>query len=314
MSDHEVADLGGDVSSVAPIAEDDGASIISGARHARHIRSGGDQPKASRAGRNLPAAIAVGVALGAVIVASLLIYRASFAVIVGLASAYGVYELCRAISTLEARPAVLPLIAGGAAMQAAAWVRGPSGLTMALLATVCGVFVWRLADGATGYLRDAAASTLVAVYVPLLAGFAVLLAHPHDGAARVIVFVATVVCSDTGGYASGVLFGKHPLAPMVSKGKTWEGFAGSVIACSAAGALFMAFTFHHVWWKGLLYGLAIAVTATIGDLGESMIKRDLGLKDMGRLLPGHGGIMDRLDSLLPCAAVAYLILSGFAPV
>jgi phosphatidate cytidylyltransferase len=293
---------------------------VAGARRARHTRAaaagadGSSQSSKSRAGRNLPAAIGVGLALGALIIASLLIYRASFAVIVGLAAAYGTYELCRAIAAVEARPALLPLLAGGAAMQAAAWFRGPNGLTMALLVTVCGVFVWRLADGATGYLRDTAASTFVAAYVPLLAGFAVLLAHPHDGAARVIVFVATVVCSDTGGYASGVLFGKHPLAPMVSKGKTWEGFAGSVIACCIAGGLFLSLTFHHEWWKGVVFGLAIAVTATLGDLGESMLKRDLGLKDMGNLLPGHGGIMDRLDSLLPCAAVAYLILSGFAPV
>jgi phosphatidate cytidylyltransferase len=288
---------------------------VAGSRRARHAPSAdANAPKPSRAGRNLPAAIGVGLGLGAVIIVSLLVYRASFAVIVGLAVAYGTYELCRAVATVEARPALLPLIAGGAAMQAAAWFRGPNGLVLALLITVCGVFIWRLADGAQGYLRDAAASSLIALYVPMLAGFAVLLAHPHDGAARVIVFIATVVCSDTGGYATGVLFGRHPLAPMVSKGKTWEGSAGSVVACCVAGALFMTLTFHHEWWKGVLFGLAVAAVATLGDLGESMLKRDLGLKDMGSLLPGHGGVMDRLDSLLPCAAVAYLILSAFAPV
>jgi phosphatidate cytidylyltransferase len=296
---------------------------VAGSRRARHAPSavqptdstdGASPPPVSRAGRNLPVAIGVGLGLAAVIIASLLIYRASFAVIVGLAVTYGIYELCRALATVEARPSVLPLLAGGIAMQVAAWFRGTNGLVLALLITVCAVFVWRLADGASGYLRDAAASTLVASYVPLLGGFAVLLVHPHDGVARVLVFIATVVCSDTGGYATGVLFGKHPMAPMVSKGKTWEGFAGSVIACSIAGGLFLTLTFHHEWWKGVIYGLAIAVVATLGDLGESMLKRDLGIKDMGNLLPGHGGIMDRLDSLLPCAAVAYLILSAFAPV
>jgi phosphatidate cytidylyltransferase len=175
------------------------------------------------------------------------------------------------------------------------------------------VLVWRLADGADGFARDVGASAFVLLYVPTLASFAVLSVHAHDGAARILAFVATVVCSDTGGYATGVMFGKHPLAPIVSKGKTWEGFAGSVVACSVAGVLFMTLTFHHAWWKGLLFGLAIVATATLGDLGESMIKRDIGVKDMGRLLPGHGGIMDRLDSLLPCAAVAYLLLSAFAP-
>jgi len=272
-----------------------------------------DEPKKSRAGRNLPAAIGVGVGLGAVIVATLFVYRPSFAVIVGLAALYGVYELGRALRSAQIRISLGPLLVGTAAMLVAAWERGASGLAVAGLVTAAGVLIWRIADGAHGYTRDAVASVLSLLYVPLLAGFAVILAHPHDGAARVLVFVGTVVCSDTGGYASGVLFGRHPLAPVVSKAKTWEGFAGSVIACSLAGVLFMTLTFHHDWWKGLLFGLAIVVTATLGDLGESMIKRDLDIKDMGRLLPGHGGIMDRLDSLLPCAAVAYLILTGFAP-
>jgi len=269
---------------------------------------------ASKAGRNLPAAIGVGLGLGAIIVASLFLYRPSFAIIVGIAVSYGCYELCRAIATTEARPALIPLLVGGVASLVAAWERGPNGLTIAIMLTGCAVVLWCIADGAKGYLRDVSASMLVLLYVPTLAAFAVMLCHPHDGAARILAFVATVVCSDTGGYASGVMFGKHPLAPIVSKAKTWEGFAGSVLACSLSGVLFLTLCFHEAWWKGLLFGLAIVVTATLGDLGESVIKRDLGVKDMGTLLPGHGGIMDRLDSLLPCAAVAYLLLSAFAPV
>jgi phosphatidate cytidylyltransferase len=270
--------------------------------------------KRSRAGRNLPAAIGVGVGLGAVIIASLFLYRPSFAYLVGAAVVYGSYELGQALKVAQIRIALAPVVVGGAAMLVAAWTRGPSGLVMAAMITVVAVVLWRVADGAFGYTRDVTASALVVLYLPLLAGFAVLLVHPSDGAARVLAFAATVVCSDTGGYATGVLFGKHPLAPIVSKAKTWEGFAGSVIACSAAGILFLTLTFPEAWWKGLLFGLAVVVTATLGDLGESMIKRDLDIKDMGTLLPGHGGIMDRLDSLLPCAAVAYLLLSAFAPV
>jgi phosphatidate cytidylyltransferase len=270
-------------------------------------------PAKSRAGRNLPAAIGVGVGLGALIVASLFLYRPSFAVIVGVAVVYGCYELTRALAAGGARVTIVPVTVGSVALLVAAWLRGPDGLVIALLITLCAVFVWRLADGAEGYARDVRASALVLLYLPTLAGFAVLSVHADDGAARILAFVATVVCSDTGGYGTGVLFGRHPLAPIVSKGKTWEGFAGSVLFCSAAGVLFLVFTFHQAWWQGLLFGLAICVTATLGDLGESMIKRDLGIKDMGTLLPGHGGIMDRLDSLLPCAAVAYLLLSAFSP-
>jgi phosphatidate cytidylyltransferase len=268
----------------------------------------------SRAGRDLPAAIGVGLGLGAIIIASLFVYRPSFAVIVGIAVVYGCYELGHALAAAGIRITLVPLMVGGVALLIAAWGRGTSGLVVGVLITFAGILVWRIADGAQGYTRDVAASAFALIYLPTLAAFAVLLVHPHDGAARVLAFVATVVCSDTGGYATGVLFGRHPLAPIVSKAKTWEGFVGSVAACSAAGILFMTLTFHEAWWKGLLFGCAIVVTATLGDLGESMLKRDLGIKDMGKLLPGHGGIMDRLDSLLPCAAVAYLLLSAFAPV
>ncbi len=270
-------------------------------------------PRTVRAGRNLPAAIGVGVGLALLIIGSLALYRPSFVIVIGVAVALGMYELVTAIRTVEARPPLVPLLAGVLAMESAAWSRGPDGLVGALLLTVLGVTVWRLADGADGYLRDVAAGNLVALYLPFLAGFAVLMTHPDDGAARIVLFILTVVCSDTGGYAVGVLIGKHPMAPTVSPKKSWEGFAGSLLAGAAAGLLMMVFCFHQQWWQGALFGAAIVVTATLGDLGESMIKRDLGIKDMGRLLPGHGGIMDRLDSLLPCAPVAYLLLAAFLP-
>jgi phosphatidate cytidylyltransferase len=269
--------------------------------------------RASKAGRNLPAAIGVGLALGALILVSLFVYRPSFAVIVGLASAYGSYELAKAIGTTGVRVALLPVLIGGTATLAAAWIRGPEGLAAGIMLSAVAVLVWRLGDGAHGFLTDVGASVFVLLYVPALAGFAVLSVHAGDGAARILAFAATVVCSDTGGYATGVLFGRHPLAPIVSKAKTWEGFAGSVLFCSLAGVLFLTLTFHQSWWKGLLFGFGIVITATLGDLGESVIKRDLGVKDMSNLLPGHGGLMDRLDSMLPCAAVGYLLLSVLAP-
>jgi phosphatidate cytidylyltransferase len=268
----------------------------------------------SRAGRNLPAAIGVGAGLGAVVLASLFGYRPSFAVLVGVAAVYGCFEMYRAIDAhSSARPVLLPVAVGSIVIIATTWLRGPNGLVLTVLLTACGVLIWRVADGAAGYLRDVGASLLILVYVPTLAAFAVLSAHADDGAARVLAFVATVVCSDTGGFVTGVLFGKHPLAPVVSKAKTWEGFAGSMIWCCACGVAFLVLCFHQPWWTGVAFGAAICATATLGDLGESMIKRDFQIKDMGALLPGHGGLMDRLDSLLPCAAVGYLLLSLFAP-
>jgi phosphatidate cytidylyltransferase len=273
----------------------------------------GEVVPGTRAGRNLRAAIGVGVALGALILATLLLWRPGFVILVCVAVVYALYELATGIATVEARVPLVPMVVGAVAMDVVAWYRGSSGLVTGLLLTVTAVAIWRLADGALGYLRDVSVAVFCALYVPLLAGFAVLMVHPDDGAGRVVAFVLTVVCSDVGGYATGVFLGRHPMAPTVSPKKSWEGFAGSLIACTVCGGLLMALLFHHEWWKGVLFGLAIVVTATLGDLGESMIKRDLGLKDMGRLLPGHGGMMDRLDSLLPCAAVAYLILVVAVP-
>ncbi len=269
--------------------------------------------KRSRAGRDLGAAIAVGVGLGGVVIATLLLFRDGFAVVVGLAVVVGVWELIRAMDGDGARQPVVPLVLGSISMMALTYLRGADGLVISFMITVLACIVWRLADGASGYLHDISTTVLIATYVPLLAGFAVLLSLPDDGAARVIAFIATVVCSDVGGYAAGVVFGKHPLAASVSPKKSWEGLAGSMLACAVGGALFLTLGLDGRWWQGALFGVAIAATSTLGDLGESMLKRDLGIKDMGSLLPGHGGLMDRLDSLLPSAAVAWILLSYMVP-
>jgi phosphatidate cytidylyltransferase len=173
--------------------------------------------------------------------------------------------------------------------------------------------VWRLKDGADGYLRDVTASIFTVAYIAMFAAFAVMLVVPEDGAFRVLVFLLGVVLSDTGGYAAGVFFGRHPMAPTISPKKSWEGFAGSMVAGMVGGALTVSLLIDGRWWQGVLFGAAMVITSTTGDLIESLIKRDLGIKDMGTLLPGHGGLMDRMDSLLPSAVVAWLLLHVFVP-
>jgi phosphatidate cytidylyltransferase len=269
--------------------------------------------KAGRSGRDLGAAIGVGAGLGAVILLSLLVWRPAFLLVLTAAVVVATIELVRALRKGRFRPPLVPVLAGSLVMIGLAWTRGPTGLVAGFLITVLAVLLWRLADGPAGYLRDSAAGVLVALYVPLLAGFAALLLAPDDGAGRVIAFIVTVVCSDVGGFAAGVLFGKHPMAPSISPKKSWEGMAGSLSACMLAGVLLIGLMLGGPWWAGLIFGAAIAVSATVGDLGESLIKRDLGIKDMGDLLPGHGGLMDRMDSLLPSAAIAYLLLAVFVP-
>ncbi|MFN2540044.1 MAG: phosphatidate cytidylyltransferase [Mycobacteriales bacterium] len=272
-----------------------------------------DPPTApGRAGRNLPAAIAVGVSLGAAIIGS--VYspaRWTFIAIVLAAILAGTVEVVRALRTLGAQPPLVPLLVGGTAMIVLGYRNGAEDLFLGFVLTVLGVVVWRLADPVEGVLRDVTAAVFTAAYVPFLAGFAALMTAPPDGPRRITAFIATVVCSDVGGYAAGVLFGRHPMAPTVSPKKSWEGFAGSLFACAVAGGIFFVTLFDVPWWQGVLYGLCVVLSATLGDLGESMIKRDIGIKDMGNLLPGHGGIMDRLDSLLPTAPLAWLLLQAF---
>jgi phosphatidate cytidylyltransferase len=272
-------------------------------------------PTTGRAGRNLTAAVGVGVSLGALVIGTLYSpARWTFIVVVAVAMVIGVSEIVRALRTLGATPPVVPIAAGGVALVVCGYRYGAEEVFLALALTVLAVLGWRLAGPAEGLLRDVTAAVFTTVYVPFLISFAALMAVPADGPRRVTAFIATVVCSDTGGYAAGVLLGKHPMAPSVSPKKSWEGFAGSVVACAVAGGIFFATLFEGThWWQGVLFGLAVVCTATLGDLGESMVKRDIGIKDMGTLLPGHGGLMDRLDSLLPTAPVAWLLLTAFVP-
>ncbi|MEU4762788.1 phosphatidate cytidylyltransferase [Actinosynnema sp. NPDC023794] len=281
------------------------------------MSGGGDQgapeKSASRAGRNLPAAIAVGVGLGAVILVALLTVRELFVGVVAVAVAVSTYELAGALKRgAGIRVALLPVLVGGQAVVWLAWPQERGGVLGAFVVTILVCLLWRLKDGADGYLRDVTASIFTVAYVAVFASFAVMLVVPDDGVFRVLAFLIGVVLSDTGGYVAGVLFGKHPMAPTISPKKSWEGFAGSMVAGMVGGALTVGLMLDGQWWQGVLFGAALVVTATAGDLVESLIKRDLGIKDMGTLLPGHGGLMDRMDSLLPSAVVAWLLLHAFA--
>jgi len=268
----------------------------------------------SRAGRDLPTAIGVGLALGGLAVAALVIVKAVFVGVVVLGALIGIWELTRALATGPTRVPLVPVSLGGVSMVVGSYLGGTEVLSVALALSLIGCLVWRLAGGADGYLRDAAAGVFVLSYVPLLGAFIVLLLAEDDGAWRVATFVLVATASDIGGFAVGVLFGRHAMAPSISPKKSWEGFAGSVATCMLVGWVTVSYALDGRWWVGLLLGAVAALVATLGDLAESLIKRDLGIKDMGNLLPGHGGIMDRLDSLLAVAPVVWLILTTLVAV
>ncbi|MET7381744.1 phosphatidate cytidylyltransferase [Streptomyces sp. NPDC005526] len=270
-------------------------------------------PQKKSAGRDLGAAIGVGVGLGVVIIASLFVVKAVFVGVVAVAVVVGLWELTKRLEERKGiRAPLVPLAVGGAAMVVAGYVRDAEGAWVAMALTALAVLVWRMTETPEGYLRDVTAGVFAAFYVPFLATFVAMMLSAEDGPFRVLTFLLLTVVSDTGAYAVGWRFGTHKLAPRISPGKTREGLVGAVAFAMVAGALCMQFLIDGgSWWQGLLLGLAVAASATLGDLGESMIKRDLGIKDMGTLLPGHGGIMDRLDSLLPTAPVVWLLMVLF---
>ncbi|WLQ36568.1 phosphatidate cytidylyltransferase [Streptomyces castrisilvae] len=270
-------------------------------------------PQKKRAGRDLGSAIGVGLGLGALVVVSLFFVKAVFVGVIVLAVVVGLWELTSRLDERKGIKAPLvPLAVGGAAMVVAGYARGAEGAWVAMALTALAVLVWRMTQPPEDYLRDVTAGVFAAFYVPFLATFVAMLLTAADGPQRVLTFLLLTVVSDTGAYAVGWRFGKHKLAPRISPGKTREGLFGAVGFAMVAGALCMQFLIDDgSWWQGLLLGLAVAASATLGDLGESMIKRDLGIKDMGTLLPGHGGIMDRLDSLLPTAPVVWLLMVLF---
>lgn len=266
-----------------------------------------------RTGRNLPAAIAVGVGLGGLVVLTLFTVKATFLLYVGIVVAVALWEFSAALRSREINLPIVPIAAGGTAMVTLAYWAQTRWVLVALALTGIAVLAWRLPGGAAGYVRDVTAGIFTLLYLPLMAAFVALMLAEPDGAWRALIFAVLTVCSDTGGYAAGTLLGKHPLAPRISPKKTWEGLTGSLVFCLAAGGIMVPRVLDGHVWQGLLLGLAAVVAATLGDLAESMIKRDLELKDMGRLLPGHGGIMDRIDSFLVMAPVIWLLLAVFVP-
>ncbi|WP_019145369.1 phosphatidate cytidylyltransferase [Aeromicrobium massiliense] len=270
--------------------------------------------KQSRAGRNLPAAIAVGVTLVALVICSLVFWKAAFVGVVVVALTIGVVELARALGTAGIRVPLVPIVVGGVAMNVGAYAEGVDVAAIAMALTVIGTFVWRMAEGADGFVRDTSAGLLCLSYVWLMGVFVLLMLAEDDGPWRIVAFIAVTIASDTGGYAAGVLAGKHPMAPSISPKKSWEGFAGSMTAGVLVGVLVVTLGLEGDWWAGAILGVVGVLAATLGDLSESLIKRDLGIKDMSDLLPGHGGLMDRLDSLIVVAPMAWLVLHYAVPV
>jgi len=242
------------------------------------------------------------------IILSLAFWSPAFMIIVGSAVVVATWEMHRGLGTRGIDIPQEPLMLGGVVMVVVAFLFGAPALVTATAVTALITMLWLLRRGVAGYVQNATASVFTLVYIPFLGSFVALILAEDAGAKDVIVFIAVTAASDIGGYAAGVLFGKHPMAPVISPKKSWEGFAGSAVTCIVVGYLLVVHLLDGEWWVGVILGVIAVVMATLGDLCESVMKRDLGIKDMSHVIPGHGGLMDRLDSLLATAAPIWLVL------
>jgi phosphatidate cytidylyltransferase len=270
-----------------------------------------------RAGRNVPVSIASAIVLVALVLVTLLVWKTLFMAVVAAAVVVAVWEMHRGFHAKQIDLPEQPLMLGGVVMVVVAYFWGAPALVTATAVTALVTMLWLLRRGVPGYVQNATASVFTLLYVPFLGSFVALMLSEggatgfdryDDGVKGILTFIAVTAASDIGGFVAGVLFGRHPMAPVISPKKSWEGFAGSAIACVAVGVAMIVWVLDSDWWIGVCLGLIAVVMATLGDLCESVIKRDLGLKDMSQVIPGHGGLMDRLDSLLATIAPIWLLL------
>ncbi|HIW99425.1 MAG TPA: phosphatidate cytidylyltransferase [Candidatus Nesterenkonia stercoripullorum] len=261
-----------------------------------------------KAGRDLPAAITTGAALLIPAVLGIIFFELLLILVATVLLSLGVWEVARALETKGLRLPKIPLFLGAVTMPVSAYFGGAEALTLALMVTgiaiVIGAAIARVEDPG----RSIVSSLFVACWVPYLISFAVLLLEQPEGEWRLAVVVLLVVSNDTFGYIVGVLFGKHPMAPKISPKKSWEGFSGSMLGAMGVGMLTSWLVFDEPVYIGAVLSAVVVVASTAGDFSESMVKRELGLKDMSHVLPGHGGVMDRLDSLVFAMPSAFFVI------
>jgi phosphatidate cytidylyltransferase len=298
---------------------------------APRARTRGKQPRSNptpKAGRNLPAAVVVGLAMLLAVLGGLLFLPLAFVAIVTAFAVFGVWEIYRALEHNGTRMPIVPVMTGTVAMPFCAYLGGIESLLFAMLLSSVAVLLWRSVESAAGSANSIFAGVFTLGWVPFFISFAALPLHASgaatplglwpggtipDGAWQVAVMLLLVVSNDTFGYLVGASLGKHPMAPKISPKKSWEGFAGSVGGAMLIGVLASLFVLDKPWWVGIILAVGTVTAATAGDLAESMVKRELGVKDMSSILPGHGGVMDRLDSIVfasPVVFVLYGLLAG----
>lgn len=261
-------------------------------------------------GRNLVTATVVGLTLFLGVILTAWWSPLAFAILLYAACMVAVMEWRSQLVSHGRTIAATPLLVGTVLIAAGTWFHGANGLAAGMFGAVLLVLAWRSLSGPRETLRaDAYASVMSLAWIPFLGSFLMLTETDPDGWQRVIVLIVAVVAADTGALAAGMTWGRTPLHARVSPNKTWEGLAGGLALAIAASALFSFFLLDGQWWVGAIVGLVAALVSVVGDLAESAIKRSLNIKDMSKLIPGHGGLMDRMDSMFFAAPVVFVAFS-----
>ncbi|WP_237224539.1 phosphatidate cytidylyltransferase [Rothia nasisuis] len=273
------------------------------------VQSQEQPPRASKAGRNLPAAITVGLVLGALLAVGLFFIPLVLVLLAAAAASVGTWEVCHGLNQKRGMGIpVIPAVTTALIMPFTAYYGGGQWLIFTVVASILLLIGWRLVGERDGMIMSIMGSIFVMSWVPFMISLALMLYREPSGAGKVFMILLMAIGNDTWGYLAGVRWGKTPMAPKISPKKTWEGFAGSMVGSILVGTICSLFI-GEPWWHGLIVAIFLVIASTAGDLGESMVKREIGIKDMSNILPGHGGVMDRLDSIVFAIAIGYVIFS-----
>lgn len=260
--------------------------------------------------RSLGAAVATGLILVAVIVTAIILGKTAFFFLAATVVSLALYELMDALTRAGRRPATYVALIGGAAIMVLAFLGRPTLVAVAVAFTALATMLWSLLPGRGENPASDAGWTLLGVLWIAGGGAAAvsLLTLSEDGVLLLLSLILVVAVDDIFAYIGGTNLGRHKLAPSISPGKSWEGVIVGSAAALIQGAVVGLIMLDLSVWDGLALGAIGAIFNPVGDLFESMAKREIGIKDSGRLLPGHGGMLDRLDAIIMCAPGFFLYL------
>jgi len=295
-----------------PLRRDQGAPARRGRGDDRKTGSGGGATPGGR--RNVPVAVATGVGVAVVALVCFEVGTVATVAFGAVVATLAAAECFAALRRAGMRPASLLGLVASPALMIAAYAKGIAAFPLVIALVIAATMIWYLVGAERGSpVRGMSATLLTFAWVGVLGAFAGLLLAPSQypdrhGIAFLLGAIVAVVGEDVGALVVGSWLGKHPLAPRVSPNKTWEGFAGGLVFAVVLSAAITGQVSPWTPAKAAVLGLMAAVVGPVGDLCESLVKRDLGLKDMGSLLPGHGGVLDRVDGLLFVLPATYYLV------